>query len=255
MSTDRTTPPAEPAVVAVHLTKEFSLRHARSLKETVMWLARGRRQDISNRFRALEDLSLSIRPGESVALVGLNGSGKSTFLKLVSGVMSPDGGSLVVNGRVAGLIEVGAGFHPDLTGRDNVYLNGAILGMSKEDIDRKFDQIVAFSEIEQFIDTEVKFYSSGMYLRLAFAVAVFTDPDIFIIDEILSVGDEPFQRKSLGRVKELSEEGKTLLVVSHDFDVVRKVCDRGVWIEHGRVRSDGPIDEVIEQFRAAENAG
>jgi ABC-2 type transport system ATP-binding protein len=255
MSTDRTIPPAEPAVVAEHLAKEFSLRHARSLKETVMWLARGRRQDISNRFRALEDLSLSIRSGESVALVGLNGSGKSTFLKLVSGVMSPDGGSLVVNGRVAGLIEVGAGFHPDLTGRDNVYLNGAILGMSKEDIDRKFDQIVAFSEIEQFIDTEVKFYSSGMYLRLAFAVAVFTDPDIFIIDEILSVGDEPFQRKSLGRVKELSEEGKTLLVVSHDFDVVRKVCDRGVWIEHGRVRSDGPIDEVIEQFRAAENAG
>ncbi|OLT08645.1 ABC transporter ATP-binding protein [Kocuria sp. CNJ-770] len=240
--------------MAEHLAKEFSLRHARSLKETVVWLAKGRRQDISNRFRALEDLSVRIDPGESVALVGLNGSGKSTFLKLISGVMSPDGGTLEVNGRVAGLIEVGAGFHPDLTGRDNVYLNGAILGMTRAQIDERFDEIVAFSEIEQFIDTEVKFYSSGMYLRLAFAVAVFTDPDIFLIDEILSVGDEPFQRKSLGRVRELSEEGKTLLVVSHDFDVVRKVCERAVWIEHGRVRSDGPIDRVIEEFRAAENA-
>ncbi|MFC4905273.1 MULTISPECIES: ABC transporter ATP-binding protein [Kocuria] len=246
--------PGAPAVVAEHLAKEFSLRHARSLKETVVWLAKGRRQDISNRFRALEDLSVRIDPGESVALVGLNGSGKSTFLKLISGVMSPDGGTLEVNGRVAGLIEVGAGFHPDLTGRDNVYLNGAILGMTRAQIDERFDEIVAFSEIEQFIDTEVKFYSSGMYLRLAFAVAVFTDPDIFLIDEILSVGDEPFQRKSLGRVRELSEEGKTLLVVSHDFDVVRKVCERAVWIEHGRVRSDGPIDRVIEEFRAAENA-
>ena len=236
-----------------HVQKRFTLRHNRSLKELAVALVRGK--GLSDTFLALDDVSLTVQEGETVALLGFNGSGKSTLLKLISGVLQPDSGTIGTRGRVAGLIEVGAGFHPDLTGRENVLLNGAILGMSEKQVQQRFDDIVAFSEIEKFIDTEVKFYSSGMYLRLAFAVAVFTDPDIFIIDEILSVGDEPFQRKSLGRVKELSEEGKTLLVVSHDFDVVRKVCDRGVWIEHGRVRSDGPIDEVIEQFRAAENAG
>ena len=196
------------------------------------------------------DLDLGIDvDGERVALLGLNGSGKSTLLKLISGVMHPDEGDIRTRGRIAGLIEVGAGFHPDLTGRDNVYLNGAILGMTKEEIDANFDSIVEFSEIADFIDTEVKFYSSGMYLRLAFAVAVHTDPEIFLVDEILAVGDEPFQKKCIRKIKELSERGKTLVVVSHDLDMVSRLCERGVVLEKGHVVRDGAIQEAVEHLR------
>ena len=163
--------------------------------------------------------------------------------------MHPDGGEVLTRGRIAGLIEVGAGFHPDLTGRDNVYLNAAILGMEKEQIEAKFDQIVEFSEIGEFIDTEVKFYSSGMYLRLAFAVAVHTDPEIFLVDEILAVGDEPFQKKCIGKIRELCAEGKTLVVVSHDLDLVSKICDRGVVLEKGNLSFDGHIDDAIKILR------
>ncbi|MGI4895231.1 MAG: ABC transporter ATP-binding protein, partial [Janthinobacterium lividum] len=165
------------------LVKDFTLRHNRSLKELAM--AKLRKKPISDSFRALHGIDLHVRQGEAVALLGFNGSGKSTLLKLISGVMQPDAGTIGVRGRIAGLIEVGAGFHPDLTGRENVYLNGAILGMDQATIAGRFDDIVAFSEIERFIDTEVKFYSSGMFLRLAFAVAVHTDPEVFLIDEIL----------------------------------------------------------------------
>lgn len=228
-----------------HIDKRFTLRHSHSLKEWAMWTLRGRKGELSETFLALDDVSLSVRRGESVGLLGFNGSGKSTLLKLISGVMHPDAGSVGVRGRIAGLIEVGAGFHPDLTGRENVYLNGSILGMSEQEIDGKFDAIVAFSEIEKFIDTEVKFYSSGMFLRLAFAVAAYSEPDIFLIDEILAVGDEPFQRKCLDRVSELKGQGQTLVVVSHDLDMVQRVCDRGVVLERGHVRHDGPIDEAV----------
>jgi len=179
----------------------------------------------------------------------LNGSGKSTLLKHISGVMLPDSGTVRTGGRVAGLIEVGAGFHPDLSGRDNVYLNGAILGMTEAEIKDKFESIVEFAEIGEFIDTEVKFYSSGMYLRLAFSVAVHTDPDVFLVDEILAVGDEPFQKKCLAKIKELAAAGKTLIVVSHDLDLVAHVCERGVLLEHGSVVMDGPVDEVIGRLR------
>jgi ABC-2 type transport system ATP-binding protein len=165
--------------------------------------------------------------------------------------MRPDTGSVHTRGRVAGLIEVGAGFHPDLSGRDNVYLNGAILGMERAEIEERFDSIVEFSEIGQFIDTEVKFYSSGMYLRLAFSVAVHTDPEVFLIDEILAVGDEPFQKKCLAKIADLAAEGKTLVVVSHDLDMVAKICDRGVLLDHGKILMDGPVAQVIERLRAS----
>ena len=195
-------------------------------------------------------VSLMVETGETVALLGLNGSGKSTLLKHISGVMLPDSGSVYTRGRVAGLIEVGAGFHPDLSGRDNVYLNGAILGMTEKQINERFDAIIEFSEIGEFIDTEVKFYSSGMYLRLAFSVAVHTDPEVFLIDEILAVGDEPFQRKCIAKIQELAQQGKTLVVVSHDLDLVSRICSRGVYLEHGNVLFDGPIDEAVARLRA-----
>jgi ABC-2 type transport system ATP-binding protein len=238
------------AIEVSDISKQFVLRHTRSLKEAVVWIAKGRKGDLSEKFHALKNVSLEIKTGETVALLGLNGSGKSTLLKHISGVMLPDSGTVRTRGRVAGLIEVGAGFHPDLSGRDNVYLNGAILGMTEQQVNDCFDAIVEFSEIGQFIDTEVKFYSSGMYLRLAFSVAVHTDPEVFLIDEILAVGDEPFQRKCIDKIQELSEHGKTLVVVSHDLDLVSRICDRGILLEHGNVMFDGPIHEAVAILRS-----
>jgi ABC-2 type transport system ATP-binding protein len=237
------------AIKVQNIQKQFVLRHTRSLKEAAVWLAKGRKGDLSEKFHALQDVSLEVQQGETVALLGLNGSGKSTLLKHISGVMLPDSGSVQTRGRVAGLIEVGAGFHHDLTGRDNVYLNGAILGMTEEQINERFDSIVEFSEIGQFIDTEVKFYSSGMYLRLAFSVAVHTDPEVFLVDEILAVGDEPFQKKCLAKIKELAAAGKTLVVVSHDLDLVAQICDRGVLLNHGHIVFDGPVAEAVGILR------
>lgn len=237
------------AIEIRNLNKQFVLRHTRSLKEALVWLLRGRKGDLAKKFHALRDLSINVEHGETVALLGLNGSGKSTLLKHISGVMLPDSGTVRTGGRVAGLIEVGAGFHPDLSGRDNVYLNGAILGMTEAEIKDNFESIVEFAEIGEFIDTEVKFYSSGMYLRLAFSVAVHTDPDVFLVDEILAVGDEPFQKKCLAKIKELAAAGKTLIVVSHDLDLVAHVCERGVLLEHGSVVMDGPVHEVIGRMR------
>ena len=237
------------AIEVHNVSKEFVLRHTRSIKEAFVWFVKGRKGDLSEKFFALKDVSLAVEQGESVALLGLNGSGKSTLLKQISGVMLPDSGTVGTRGRVAGLIEVGAGFHPDLSGRDNVFLNGAILGMSEEEINAKFDSIVEFSEIGQFIDTEVKFYSSGMYLRLAFSVAVHTDPEVFLVDEILAVGDEPFQKKCIAKIRELAEEGKTLVVVSHDLDLVAKICERGVLLEHGEIVMDAPVAAVVARMR------
>jgi ABC-2 type transport system ATP-binding protein len=225
----------------------FLLRHNRSLKELAVAAVRGK--DLSNSFMALDGVSLSVDSGETVALLGHNGSGKSTLLKLISGVMRPSSGAVRVRGRIAGLIEVGAGFHPDLTGRENVYLNGAILGMDEATIRSRFDDIVAFSEIERFIDTEVKHYSSGMFLRLAFAVAVHTDPEIFLIDEILSVGDEPFQRKCIARIRELKAEGRTLVIVSHDLDMVAELCSRGVVLQSGNAVFDGSAPDAVARLR------
>lgn len=238
------------AIEVSNISKQFVLRHTRSIKEAVVWLVKGRKGDLSEKFHALKNVSLEVKTGETVALLGLNGSGKSTLLKHISGVMLPDTGKVRTRGRVAGLIEVGAGFHPDLSGRDNVYLNGAILGMTEQQISDRFDDIVAFSEIGQFIDTEVRFYSSGMYLRLAFSVAIHTDPEVFLIDEILAVGDEPFQKKCIEKIQELASNGKTLVVVSHDLDLVARVCARGVVLEHGHVIFDGPIQHAVDRLRA-----
>lgn len=203
-----------------------------------------------DQFRALDHVSFNISAGETVGLLGFNGSGKSTMLKLISGVMQPSAGVVGVRGKVAGLIEVGAGFHPDLTGRENIFLNGAILGMTREEIENHFDEIVNFSEIHEFLDTEVKFYSSGMFLRLAFSVAVHTDPDIFLIDEILAVGDEPFQKKCLGRITELSEAGKSLVIVSHDLDLMGRFCERGIVLKKGKKVLDGPIADAVKLMRS-----
>lgn len=238
------------AIQVQKVNKQFVLRHTRSLKEAVVWLLKGRKGDISKKFHALHNVDLEVQQGETVALLGLNGSGKSTLLKHISGVMLPDSGAVLTRGKVAGLIEVGAGFHHDLSGRANVYLNGAILGMTEAQINEQFDSIVEFAEIGEFIDTEVRFYSSGMYLRLAFSVAVHTDPEVFLVDEILAVGDEPFQRKCLDKIKELSAAGKTLVVVSHDLDLVSRICDRGVVLKHGNVVFDGAVRDAVERLRA-----
>jgi ABC-2 type transport system ATP-binding protein len=203
-------------------------------------------------FAALDDMNISINEGESVALLGFNGSGKSTLLKLVSGVLRPDAGRVLTRGRVAGLIEVGAGFHPDLTGRENVYLNAAILGMSKDEIDENYDEIVEFSGIEKFIDTEVRHYSSGMFLRLAFSVAIHTELDVLLVDEILAVGDEPFREKCVTKIKQLASEGKTLVVVSHDLDMVADICERGIVVRKGKVQFDGEVNEAVSFLRSSE---
>jgi len=237
------------AIEVTGINKQFVLRHTRSLKEAFVWLIKGRKGDLSEKFHALRDVDLLVGQGETVALLGFNGSGKSTLLKHISGVMIPDSGTVRTRGRVAGLIEVGAGFHHDLSGRENVYLNGAILGMTEEQINERFDSIVEFAEIGQFIDTEVKFYSSGMYLRLAFSVAVHTNPEVFLVDEILAVGDEPFQKKCIAKIQELAAEGRTLVVVSHDLDLVSRICDRGVVLDHGNVTFDGPIHEAVAKLR------
>ena len=230
------------------VTKEFTLRHRRSLKELAV--AAVRKQDLGiNTFKALDDVAFDVHQGETVALLGFNGSGKSTLLKLISGVLRPDGGRVRTRGRVAGLIEVGAGFHPDLTGRENVFLNGAILGMTKKQIEDAYESIVEFSEIPDFMDTEVKFYSSGMFLRLAFAVAVHSDPEVFLIDEILAVGDEPFQRKCLDEIRGLSDQGKTLVIVSHDLNMVSDLCERGVLLDKGVKVADGPSKDVVRRMR------
>ena len=238
----------DPRIEIAGVTKEFTLRHRRSLKELAV--AAVRKQDLGiNTFKALDDVTFDVHQGETVALLGFNGSGKSTLLKLISGVLRPDGGRIRTRGRVAGLIEVGAGVHPDLTGRENVFLNGAILGMTKKQIEDAYESIVEFSEIPDFMDTEVKFYSSGMFLRLAFAVAVHSDPEVFLIDEILAVGDEPFQRKCLDEIRGLSDQGKTLVIVSHDLNMVSDLCERGVLLDKGVKVADGPSKDVVRRMR------
>lgn len=230
------------------VTKQFTLRHRRSLKELAMALVTHKDPGI-NTFDALRGVDLRVTRGETVGLLGFNGSGKSTLLKVISGVFRPDHGQVFTRGRVAGLIEVGAGFHPDLTGKENIFLNGAILGMSREEIEDSYQAIVDFSEIEKFMDTEVKFYSSGMFLRLAFAVAVHSNPDTFLIDEILAVGDEPFQRKCLERVEQLKTEQKTMVIVSHDLDLMARICKRGIVLREGVKVFDGPIENAVEYMR------
>lgn len=242
-----TTVDTRPSIIVEHLQKTFLLRHTHSFKET--FIAKIKKKKTSTSFEALTDISFTIGEGESVAILGYNGSGKSTLLKLIAGVLEPDKGRILTRGRVAGLIEVGAGFHPDLSGRENVYLNAAILGMKKSAIDARFDDIVAFSEIEEFIDSEVKHYSSGMFLRLAFSVAIHVDLDILLVDEILAVGDAPFREKCRKKIRELVGQGKTMVVVSHDTNTVKELCDRGIVIKKGVKIFDGPVAEAVDVLK------
>lgn len=236
----------DPCIVFEGVRKTFTLRHGKFFKEAV--IAALTRKNHSTKFNAVDDLSFEVFPGEAVAVLGRNGSGKSTTLKLLSGVLRPDAGWIGTQGRVAGLLEVGAGFHPDLTGRDNVYLNAAILGMSKQETDERFDEIVEFAEIGEFIDTEVKRYSSGMYSRLGFAVAVHTELDVLLVDEVLSVGDAEFREKCNAKMKELQQQGKTMFIVSHNAAQVKQLCQRGIVLDHGKKVFDGPIAEAVEML-------
>jgi ABC-2 type transport system ATP-binding protein len=229
------------------VSKRFVVHKDKSLKERVV-NARASRT-YREEFWALKDVNLQIHSGETIGLVGANGSGKSTLLKIIGGILSPNDGQVMLRGRVAALLELGAGFHPDLTGRENVYLNAAILGLSEDETERHFEEIVEFSGIGDFIDTQVKFYSSGMYVRLAFAVAVHVDPDILLVDEVLAVGDEPFQHKCMEKIREFQQEGRTIILVSHSAGQVQEVCDRAVMLEHGHVVVDGNPQEVLGRLR------
>jgi lipopolysaccharide transport system ATP-binding protein len=199
-------------------------------------------------FWALKDVSFDIKQGDRVGIIGRNGAGKSTLLKILSRITEPTKGSIKIKGRIASLLEVGTGFHPELTGRENVYLNGAILGMSKVDIERKFDEIVAFAEVEKFLDTPVKRYSSGMYVRLAFAVAAHLEPEILIVDEVLAVGDAQFQKKCLGKMEDVGKEGRTVLFVSHNMATVTTLCQRAIWLVNGQVNLDGDAEQITSKF-------
>ena len=239
--------PTRPAIVAEQLTETFRLYHERpsGLKERLYRLRRSSFTD----FNALEDVSFAVEHGESVAVIGQNGSGKSTLLKLLARILPPDRGTVVTNGRVASLLELGAGFHDDLTGRENIYLNGAILGLSRAAIDERFDEIVDFAGIRHLLDTAVRTYSSGLYVRLGFAIAVAVDPDILLVDEVLSVGDAEFQERSLSRMRSFCDAGKTFVLVSHDLDAVRELCDRAIVLDQGRVAFDGRVADGVELYR------
>ena len=229
------------------VSKSFNIHKDKSLKERLVNMRRSREH--VETFYALRDVNFDLEGGKTLGLIGHNGSGKSTLLKVIGGILTPDKGFVERRGRLAALLELGAGFHGDLTGRENVYLNAAILGLSRAQTEQYFDTIVEFSGIERFIDTQVKFYSSGMYVRLAFSVAVHVDPEILLIDEVLAVGDEPFQRKCMERIKQFQREGRTIVFVTHGLDQVRQLCDRVILLDGGRTVVDGSPVEALRAFR------
>jgi len=206
-------------------------------------------------FWALKDVSFAVNAGDAVGIIGRNGAGKSTLLKILSRITEPTVGRINLNGRVASLLEVGTGFHQELTGRENIYLNGAILGMRRAEIRRKFDEIVAFSEVEKFLDTPVKRYSSGMYVRLAFAVAAHLEPEILIVDEVLAVGDAAFQKKCLGKMSDVAHGGRTVLFVSHNMGAIQALCKYGIYLESGSVKAMGPVEAVTNRYMKEASAG
>jgi ABC-2 type transport system ATP-binding protein len=236
-----------PAIEVRGVSKRFRLYHERysSLKERVIHFGRIPYEE----FWAVRGVDFAVEEGETVGLLGHNGSGKSTLLKCIAGILQPTEGEIVTRGRLAALLELGAGFHPELTGRENIFLNGSILGLSRRDVERVFDEIVAFAELEKFIDMQVRHYSSGMYVRLGFAVAVNVDPDVLLVDEVLAVGDEAFQRKCLDRVAKFQREGRTIVFVTHAADLVRRICDRAIVLDHGNLVADSPPGEAVRTFR------
>jgi lipopolysaccharide transport system ATP-binding protein len=244
-----------PAIDVQHLSKAYQIgeerQRYRSLRDDIaaMFSRRQRRaRAVRREFWALKDVTFSVAPGEAVGIVGRNGAGKSTLLKLLSQITPPTGGRITVRGRVASLLEVGTGFHAELTGRENIYLNGAILGMTRREIVDRFDDIVEFAEVSKFLDTPVKHYSSGMYVRLAFSVAAHLEPEILIVDEVLAVGDSAFQRKCLGKMGQVAESGRTILFVSHNLGAVKNLCTRAVLLDGGRVKGIGTTDDIIRQY-------
>lgn len=248
------------AIRVEHLSKKYHIgrlkRHHDTLREAVLSLARHPFSSLLRRGEAeeddvlwaLRDVSFEVRRGEVVGIIGRNGAGKSTLLKIISRITEPTSGRVEMYGRVGSLLEVGTGFHPELTGRENIYLNGAILGMRKEEIDRKFDEIVAFAGVERFLDTPVKRYSSGMYVRLAFAVAAHLEPEILLVDEVLAVGDAEFQKRCLNKMQSIGEEGRTILFVSHNMPAVTRLCERTILLDAGRILVDGPSHRAVGMY-------
>ncbi|GAP64342.1 lipopolysaccharide transport system ATP-binding protein [Ardenticatena maritima] len=239
-------------VVFRNVSKRFWLDRSagRTWQERFIALVRRHRQP-REQFWALRDVSFAIEQGSMVGLIGPNGSGKSTTLKLMTGILEPTHGVVEVNGRIAALLELGTGFHPEMTGRENVFLNGALFGFSRDEMRKRLDDIVAFAELEQFIDMPVKHYSSGMFVRLAFAVAVFLDPEILVVDEVLAVGDAAFQHKCLDHIARLRRKGTTIVLVTHDLNAVETMCDRVIWFEKGQVVADGAAHQVVRDYLAA----
>lgn len=235
-----------PVIQLENVSKAYHLHRKRQLLAQRAWKTLKRESGV---FWALQDVSFSVEAGESLAILGANGAGKSTLLSIVVGVTSPTSGSVKCRGRVGALLELGTGFHPDLTGVENIHLNAALLGLSRAEIRRKLESIVEFSELQEFIDEPVRTYSSGMVARLGFSVAVHVDPDILILDEVLSVGDQGFRRKCEAKISQFAREGKTLLFVSHGLETILAMCHRAIWLEHGRVRKDGPAQEVVADYR------
>ncbi|MBF4569841.1 ABC transporter ATP-binding protein [Plantibacter sp. VKM Ac-2880] len=238
----------ETAVHVDSVSKKFRLYHERnqSLKSAIM----RRKISVHEDFWALRDITFDVPVGSTFGLIGSNGSGKSTLLKCLAKILYPEHGNISANGKVAALLEVGSGFHPELSGRENVFLNGSILGMSRKEIQRKFDDIVSFSGVEQFIDQPVKNYSSGMYVRLGFSVAINVDPDILVVDEVLAVGDAEFQQKCFQKFEDFKAAGKTVILVSHSMGTVKQMCDHAAWINKGNLELVGPADPVIAAYEA-----
>jgi len=237
----------KPIIKFEDVTKNFSKNHHKTFKEFLPALFMG--EKTVDKFTALQNISFEIKKAECVGIIGPNGSGKSTILKLIAGVMSPSTGKVHIHGKISPLIELGAGMHPELTGRENIYLNGAILGLKRKDIDKNLQSIVNFSEIEEFIDQPVKHFSSGMYMRLAFSIAVHVNPEILIVDEILAVGDPKFQKKCLDKMAEFKKNGMTILFVSHNLDIVKKFCTRVIYLNHSKVVIDSTPSKSIESYQ------
>ncbi len=234
------------AIEVKNLYKTFNIYYdkANTLKEKLLFFKRNNRE----KKEVLNDISLQIKKGETVALIGINGSGKSTLLKLMTKIIYPNKGEVIVNGKLTSLIELGAGFHPDFSGRENIYFNASIFGLTHKEIDKRLDKIIEFSELGKQIDNPIRTYSSGMYMRLAFSVAINVDADILLIDEILAVGDQHFQEKCLNKMKELKSLGKTMVFVSHDPNAVKFLCDRSIWLSNGKIKMDDKTDKVLEQY-------
>lgn len=238
------------AISVSHVSKRYTIGAQKdgSLRGTLAGMIGSKSAKKQEEFWALNDVSFDIKKGEVIGIIGKNGAGKSTLLKILSQITKPTSGRIEISGRVASLLEVGTGFHPELTGRENIYLNGTILGMTRQEVKDKFDEIVAFSGVEKFIDTPVKHYSSGMYVRLAFAVAAHLEPEILIIDEVLAVGDAEFQKRCLGKMKEVAGHGRTVIFVSHNMEAVKSLCERALWIMNGSIKQDGEPSVVIDQY-------